>query len=70
MIRFLETGDSGKGNRKPLMSKVAEWLIAILLAILLGYLLIDQVGLPVWLGGAIGLGLIGLGLIVGHKRKL
>ena len=50
------------------MSKVAEWLIAILAAILLGYLLVDQAGLPVWLAMAVGLGLIGLGLTVGGKK--
>jgi len=52
------------------MNKVAEWLIAILAAILLVYLLVDQVGLPVWLAGAVGLGLIGLGLVVGARKKL
>lgn len=51
------------------MSKIAEWLIAILASILLGYLLVDRVGLPMWLAIAIGLGLMGLGLIVGRKNK-
>lgn len=51
------------------MSKVAEWLIAILAAVLFGYLLINNAGLPVWLAVAIGLGLIGLGLLVGKDKK-
>lgn len=51
------------------MSKLAEWLIAILAAVILGYLLVDHIGLPVWLAGAVGIGLIGLGLVIGSKKK-
>lgn len=49
-------------------NKIAEWLIAILAAILLAYLLVDRVGLPVWMAVVVGLGLIVLGFI-GEKKK-
>lgn len=51
------------------MSKVAEWMIAILAAILLAYLLVDRAGLPAWIAIAAGLGMIGLGLLIGGKKK-
>jgi hypothetical protein len=50
------------------MSKIAEWLIAILASILLGYLLVDRAGLPVYSAVMIGMGLIVLGMVVGKGR--
>jgi hypothetical protein len=50
------------------MSKLAEWLIAILAAIFLGYLLIDWAGISVWLVVAVGLALIMVGILVGGKE--
>lgn len=69
MICFQEPLNYGKGTGNSLMSKLAEWLIAILAAVILGYLLVDHIGLPVWLAGAVGIGLIGLGLVIGSKKK-
>lgn len=51
------------------MSKVLEWAIAILGAIFLAYVLVDKLGLPVWLSGVIGVVLVAVGVILGNKER-
>jgi len=49
------------------MSKVAEWLIATFAAVILGYILVDKIGLPVWVAAVVGVYLMGAGMILGKK---
>lgn len=69
------TCDKIPGTVKPvreqetLMSKVLEWAIAILGAIFLAYVLVDKLGLPVWLSGVIGVVLVAVGVILGNKER-
>lgn len=50
------------------MSKLAEWLIAILASILLGYLLIDRAGFPWWLAALVGLLILIVGAVIGREK--
>lgn len=51
------------------MTKVLEWLIATLASVLLGYLLVDRAGLPVWGAAGLGVVLIVMGMVLGRKEK-
>ena len=50
------------------MSKVAEWLIATFAAVILGYILVEKMGLPVWAAAVVGVYLMGMGVVLLGKK--